>query len=340
MSADAFVPLTLDALFALDLPEPAWAVEEMLPLGSVTLFSAREKAGKGLLSIDLLASIASDEPFLDRAVRQGPVVYCAAEENVRLVRERIETRIGDRRDVPLLLLPLNGWTGDRLDLADPEGMQRLYNMVKAEQPVAVVLDTLRALHTGQEDKSDEMQPLIAPVGQIAHETNAAFVFNHHQNKLGGYRGSTAIRAACDQEWAFHREENAGDGADAVRGTIRVEGRHGPPFTLHVRLGVGGRWALTNAPPVLADQSVRGLVLAWLRDHPEGGESGRIAEGIGRKQKSVQNAVLEMRKESPPPIVATGSGFKGAARVYRAVAPRLVPDDAPYPSPDGSSLPIP
>src|SRR5690348_4300651 len=96
--AGGFTPLALHELFALDLPEVEWAVDGILPLGSAGLLSAREKAGKGLLTIDLCASIAHGEPFLDRAVREGPTIYCAAEEHLRDVRERIATRVGDRRD--------------------------------------------------------------------------------------------------------------------------------------------------------------------------------------------------------------------------------------------------
>ena len=38
------------------------------------------------------------------------------------------------------------------------------------------------------------------------------IVNHHQNKQGGFRGSTAIRAAFDLEWAFTRL----DDEDGVR----------------------------------------------------------------------------------------------------------------------------
>jgi RecA-family ATPase len=98
--AAAFQPLSLTQLFDLELPEVEWAVDELLPLGTATLLSAREKAGKGLLALDLCAAVAGGEPFLDRAVREGPTIYCAAEEHLRDVRQRIATRLGDRHDIP------------------------------------------------------------------------------------------------------------------------------------------------------------------------------------------------------------------------------------------------
>jgi RecA-family ATPase len=192
-----FEPLSLDALFALELPETEYVVEEILPQGALFLLSAREKAGKGLLAIDLCASVAFGEPFLDRAVLEGPAIYCAAEERIQDVRDRVAARVGDRRDAPLLILPLDGSTEDRLRLEDPDGLQRLAYMISEFQPRLVVLDTLRELHNCHEDFSDEMGPLLRPIRQMAHGTNTTIGLNHHHNRAGSFRGSTAILAACD-----------------------------------------------------------------------------------------------------------------------------------------------
>src|SRR5215210_8238892 len=120
-----FHPLSLDELFALELPEIDYIVEEILPTESFCLLDGREKSGKGLLSLDLCASVALGEPFLDRAVKEGPAIYCAAEENIRDVRARVEERLGNRRDVPFRVLRLDGSSGERLQLEDSVGMQHL-----------------------------------------------------------------------------------------------------------------------------------------------------------------------------------------------------------------------
>jgi RecA-family ATPase len=43
-------------------------------------------------------------------------------------------------------------------------------MIVQIAPRLVVLDPLRELHSGREDLSDEMAPIIRPLRQIAHET--------------------------------------------------------------------------------------------------------------------------------------------------------------------------
>ncbi len=319
----AFQPLSLDELFALDLPEPEWVVDGVLPLGAATLLSAREKAGKGLLTIDLCASVALGEPFLDRAVREGPAIYCAAEENIRDVRERLDARLRGRRDAPLYVLRLDGSTDDRLRLDDPAAMQRLWGMVEALAPVVVVLDTLRELHDRQEDSSDEMGPLLRPVRQLAHQANTAVVVNHHQNKLGGFRGSTAIRAAFDLEWAFTRTDDAAVDGSAATGTLRVEGRHGPRQVLHVRLGEGLRWLPANAPPVIAEAAIRERILAHLATSGGWQTAAEIATGLGVATKTVQNALTLMMTEEPRPVATAGTGHKGDPRRFHPLAPRLL-----------------
>ena len=335
-----FKPLTLDELFALVLPEPEWAIEGLLPLGHAALLTAREKAGKGLLGIDLCASITFGEPFLDRAVKEGPAIYCAAEERIRDVRDRIAARLGDRRDAPLYVLPLDGSTGDRLKLDDPESMQRLFDMVMEIQPVLMVLDTLRELHDRQEDSSDEMGPLLRSVRQLAHQTNTAVVVNHHQNRGGTFRGSTAIRAAFDLEWAFARSDDA-DGA-SPRGTLRIEGRHGPRQTLHVQLADGLRWVPASAPPIGAEAGVRERIIAHLDASGEWQNAQEIADALAVNLKTVQNVLSRLVKERPCPIAFGPGGKKNAPRAYRSRTPDLWALDevgvgAPIVPPDGAHL---
>lgn len=317
----AFAPLSLDDLFALDLPEPAWLVDGLLPLGAAGLLSAREKAGKGLLTIDLCAAVALEEPFLGRAVKAGPAVYCAAEEHLRDIRARIAARLGGRRDAPFFVLPLDGSTPDRLDLDDPVAMQKLWGMVERVTPALVVLDTLRELHGRQEDKSDEMGPVLRPLRQLAHQTETALLVNHHQNKLGGFRGSTAIRAAFDLEWAFQRTDDP-DGPGPAAGTLRVEGRHGPRQVARIKLGDGLRWEPDGQGPALREPAVRERLLARLVATNAWLTAREVAEGLGVALKTAQNELAQMMKEEPRPFAVAGTGRKDDPRRYRALTPTL------------------
>ena len=325
----AFQPYDLKALYALDLPRPEYLVDEMLPLGALALLSAREKAGKGLLSIDLCACIAAGEPFIDAAVMEGPVIYCAAEENLRDVRTRIRHRLGNDPGYPFLVLQLNGSTDARLRLEDASTVEQLALMIAERRPLLVVLDTLRELHNGHEDSSDDMGPRMRPLRELAHQTNTTILVNHHMSKAGGFRGSTAIRAAADLEWAFTRSSEG----DTLMGSLRVEGRHGPRQTSSIRFDPATwRWGLTVAP-VVADSSLRGRILHALENAHDWRDAAELAEALGVKLKTVQNEFARMTKENPQPFAIDGMASRGRPRRFHTLNRRLDADDLSLSGPE-------
>jgi hypothetical protein len=103
-----------------------------------------------------------EEPYLGRAVLGGPVIYLALEESTRTLRDRIRLRLNGRWDVPLYVVPLDGSTEESFSLEDPSSITALINLIQKVQPVAIFLDTLREAHSGREDSSDDMTPLLRP----------------------------------------------------------------------------------------------------------------------------------------------------------------------------------
>jgi hypothetical protein len=316
----AFTPLTLEELFALDLPELDWLVDELLPRGSFGMLAAREKAGKGLLTVDLCACIAGGEPFLDEAVREGKVIYCAAEENLgTTLRPRIGSRIGMDRSSPFEVLPLNGFTDDRLKLEDFTTVARLAGMITERGPALVVLDTMRELHAGNEDSSNDMNWRLRPLRELAHSTNTTILLNHHMNRNGTFRGSTSIKGAMDFEWEFTRDSDD----VSVTGTLKIDGRWpAPPRRIRFNPDTF-RWELTVAPE-MEDTSLRGRLLQVLAEVGDWLTAEAMAENLGANLKSVQNTVAAMRKETPPRFAIKGEGNRGNPRRYHTLTPRLEP----------------
>ena len=325
--APGFRPLSIAELEALQLPEREDVVDGgMLVAGSVTLLSAREKSGKTLICTDLACCVASEQPFLDRAVRSGPVIFIALEENVREVRQRILDRLGTQRDVPLWVLPANGFSEDVFRIDHPASMGMVVNMVREFAPSVVIIDTMREAHRLRENESDDMGPLMRPLRQVAHETNCAVVLLHHLNKTGGSRGSTAIAAGVDQLWSFQRTDAEQDGDTPPVGRLTVEGRFGPRQVIGIRLGDGLRWQVDNAI-TLTDQTMRGRILATLGQHVAGLTAPEIASALDARLKTIQNELSRILQETPAPVIASGTGTRGSPRRYVSVTPELFPNDS-------------
>lgn len=320
--AAPFHTMTLAELLALQIPELEWAVDGVLPLGSFTLLAAREKAGKSLLAVDLCCSVALGETFMDRAVRQGPALLVPAEENIRDVRARIIQRMNGREDADLRVLPVNGFTEDVLRIDQGDSLMRLLATIEELRPVVVVLDPMRELHNLAENDADDMGPMLRPLRQIAHATNTALLMNHHMSRMGTSRGSTAIRASVDQEWAFKRTDNEEVWESSPsEGTLRVEGRFGPRQMVNLRLGEFGRWDVSNIP-IVPDGSIRARILEALRRAPAGLDADELTRCLDSPKKTIQNALANLIRESIPPIQATGKGIKGDPRRFVAIDPLL------------------
>jgi hypothetical protein len=324
-----FHPMTMEELFALELPNLEYVVDGMLPAGSLTLHTAREKSGKSLQQVDLCCSVALGEPFLDRAVRQGPALYIPAEENLRDVRSRIDSRLDGRRDGMLYVLPVNGFTEDRLRLTEPEHVQALHDVISELQPEVVCLDPFRELHDLSENDSDVMGPLLRPLRQIAHATNTAIVLAHHMSRQGQSRGSTAIRASADQEWAFTRTDDdaASDDAAGAAGRLVIVGRFGPRQKIGVQLGDGLRWKPASLRSVEPTAALRDRIISQLESKDEWFDSDGLGTACGVSRKSIQNVISQMMREQPHPFAYAGSGKSNDPRRYHSLSGELWPDES-------------
>lgn len=328
MSEPRYHPLSVPELESLELPEREDVVDGgLLVAGSVTLLSAREKSGKTLLCTDLACAIVCEQPFLDRAVTCGPVIFVALEENIREVRQRFLDRLGPRRDVPLFVLPANGFSEDVFRLDHPASLGMLDAMIREYGASVVIVDTMREAHRLRENEADDMSPLMRPLRQSAHDTNCAILFLHHQNKNGTSRGSTAIAAGVDQLWGFQRTDGADESGSPV-GKLTVEGRFGPRQVIGIRLGDGLRWRVDDSI-TLTDQTMRGRVLATIRHGSVAGMTAQaVADHLDARLKTVQNELSRILHEAPCPLIVSGTGKRNDPRRYAVIDPELFPDAHP------------
>ena len=308
VSPVTYKPLSLAELCALELPDLEWVVEDLLPRGTLTLLSAREKAGKSLLAAHLAACVAHGEPFLDRAVAQGPVLLVPAEEHLRDVRDRLLLAVGGALEAPVAVLPVNRGEDDALDLADPAALAELRRVVAELEPALVVLDPLRELHGLAENDADAMGPLLKPLRLLAQESDAAAVLIHHMSRAGQFRGSTAILAACDNDWSLRNADEGAEAGDELRGTLSVKGRRIPRQALGVRFGEDGRWEPT-APMLLPRPSTRAEIVEFLAEAEQPATAEEIAGAIDAAVKTVQNILGEERRTGRAAIASVGGGRK-------------------------------
>lgn len=316
---------SLRDLDGLQFPPIQWAVDELIPTGSLSLMVGRPKAGKSLMAVDLLASVATGETFLDRATSPGPTVYVPAEDALPLVRNRLWTRLGSERDAPVYVVPADGSIDQTIRLDDAESFMALASVVDRLKPSILVLDPLVEMHRKKENDADEMAGLLRPLRQLAHETDVAVILIHHRNKYGSdnattARGSSAITGGVDQ---LINLELSGDADDADLSphrtmTIRVEGRFGPRQRLYANLQPGLRW-LPSAGPNIDDLDVPGRIYRQLEMSDEPMTADDLVTACGSAKKSIQNALTGMIRAGH--IRRQGVGARGAPYTYAKTSGR-------------------
>ena len=105
----------------------------------------------------------------------------------------------------MLLLP------EPVRFLDSADVDVLYAEIAAlpAMPALIVVDTLaRNFGGGNENGADDMGRFIAACDRLRSLTSACILIIHHENKLGGYRGSTAFAGAMDTMIEAKREGTA------------------------------------------------------------------------------------------------------------------------------------
>jgi hypothetical protein len=317
-------PISIAELDAMNIPDVEFVVEGILADQAAVLLSGREKSGKGFLIVDLACCVATERPFVGMPIRKpGAVLYMSLEESIRTLRQRFRRCLGSVIDAPIDILPLDGYTEERFQLENVIHLQALTDLIRARNYVLVIIDTLREAHTGRENDSDEMAPLVRRIRDIAHGLGVTILVTHHMNKsFGSSRGSTAILASFDDEIAFTRSEERSE--TTIRGELRAEGRNLAKYITSVAFEPEtGRWQAANEPEMTPDPNLRTRILdaldnsgAWLTAQ----DLDVLIPGVALK--TIQNKLSDMRAESPMPFAESGLPKKGSPRKYHSLAQHM------------------
>lgn len=186
-----------------DLSHP-YLVEDLLDQGAMSVLYGDSNSGKTFLALDLSHCVATGRAWRGKKVRQGLVVYLAAEGG-RAIHKRLgalRSRYG-AADTPLAVVTLP------VDLLrGKEGRETVLKAVRAAEEhyglpcTLLVLDTLsRLMAGGNENAPDDMGTLVKNIDLVRSEIRAHVLTVHHsgKNAAAGARGHSLLRAATDTE---------------------------------------------------------------------------------------------------------------------------------------------
>lgn len=187
-----------------------WLLKPLLPISGACLMYGAEKTGKSYLAIQLALAISGDHPdWLGfPIVHHGTVLYLQLDTPRSVWAYRFEDLLRHSKVVyksdMLKLADRESIDKYPFDILQPEHMKYLYHVVQPHKPVAVVIDTLRESHSGDEDSSTTSRNVIANLVGAVHP--AALIIISHSRKpnpevekslMADHRGSSYVTGRMD-----------------------------------------------------------------------------------------------------------------------------------------------
>lgn len=203
-----------------------WIVRNLIPKESITLLHSIGGAGKSYLMYGIAKAVADGELFFGLDVMRIPVYYIDFENPLPEIVDRMK-KMGGSENLKIWHLSHNP-APMRFDADE-------WKIYKTFPPGLFIIDSLRSSHLLEENSSKDASFIMARHKEIRALGNTIILI-HHENKIGGYRGSTAWFDLPDHILKFSRVKRIGSDEDAEE----------DDFDLPIRLGLGGKSRFSSA----------------------------------------------------------------------------------------------
>ncbi len=203
-----------------------WVVKNLIPKESITLLHSIGGVGKSYLLYGIAKAVADGEPFFNLDVMRMNVYYVDFENPLPEIADRMK-KIGGSENLKIWHL---GHEPMPIRFDDNE-----WEIYKTFPPGLFIIDSLRSSHLLEENSSKDASLIMARHKEIRSLGNTIILI-HHENKVGGYRGSTAWFDLSDHILKFSRVKSIGSDEDAEE----------DDFDLPIRLRLGGKSRFSSA----------------------------------------------------------------------------------------------
>lgn len=355
--ASAFTRLDLVAFLSEPPPKHDWLLDGLLEYGELCWLAGRGKTGKSMIALFLTdALLGGTGQFLGRdAGGVDWAVYVDGENREATVRRRVH--LSGMTEATAGRIDYRSVRG--VDLGSPEGMAELRALVDRPGRGLVVLDSLVALHTADENDAVEVRRFADKLRIVFEPAGVTVLGLAHDNRAGNLRGSLDWRNAADRVLELVKQT---DGSRELKvGDVRDGDEDAAPCTfnfvqtvdgmlrrrLHLEPIAGVARVVRSKSEQLAGQVVLLLTgdptlsrakvaqeLGYSRDH------GTFKRAWTQAERILANEGAKMAQASGPlPGQAGPPPYRGGPAGPMAL-PVPDPDDSGIPSEFGPDVPDP
>ena len=199
--------VTLDRILTNLPPLKDELIDGILRVGHKLLLSGPSKAGKSFMLMSLAISIAEGIDWLGHHCRQGKVLYVNLELDDASTYHRFD-EIYKRLGIPAR-------SADNITIWNLRGravpMDKLtpflINRIKEKGYLAVIIDPIYKVITGDENNATEMSQFCSYFDRIAIEADTAMIYCHHHSKGANQKYSNSVDRASGSG-VFARDPDA------------------------------------------------------------------------------------------------------------------------------------
>ena len=176
-----------------------WLVAGLLPMATTALLYAEGGTGKTLLANSIIKAVTCGLSWNGFPTKHGKVLLMQTDEPAVVTAQNLKVAEFQKSLQPGQLLINHNWQFSQ--------MQQLREAISAHQAMLVVIDSLTSSNRNAtaEEKDVEYGRCLYELRDIAMEFGCAILILHHENKIGGVRGSTAIKANVSEVWHLTRD---------------------------------------------------------------------------------------------------------------------------------------
>ena len=185
-----------DELLSEDLPETKFLVEKLFPEEGLNLVCGNPGAFKTWLLLVLARDVSIGEPLMGRfKTDKQKVLYVDEESNLKKIRDRWRKIKGDKpTDVDFLSM-----AGFQID--QEQDKESLLALAKERGYGVVIFDSLRDIHSSDENNSKDAQLVSANLLDFCKAGITVLVAHHNRKNIAGnyqmkptFRGSSVYKA--------------------------------------------------------------------------------------------------------------------------------------------------
>lgn len=199
-------PESLDSVWD-DMPDLApCLIKDVLRKGHKMLIAGPSKAGKSFLQIELCIAIAEGEKWLQWPCAQGRVLYVNLELDRASCLHRFKDVYSAMGLCPSYLNNIDIWNLRGRSVPMDKLAPKLIRRAAKKDYVAVVIDPIYKVITGDENSADQMANFCNQFDKVCTELGCAVIYCHHHSK--GSQGAKKSMDRASGSGVFARDPDA------------------------------------------------------------------------------------------------------------------------------------